>query len=71
MGFAPWDRLEPNLLVPSRLEALDDGRLRDKGVSVWLKRDDLIHPEVPGNKWRKLKYNLVEAARTKHDTLRR
>jgi hypothetical protein len=26
-----------------------------------LKRDDLIHPELPGNKWRKLKYNLVAA----------
>lgn len=31
------------------------------GVEVWLKRDDLIHPFVSGNKWRKLKYNLLEA----------
>jgi 1-aminocyclopropane-1-carboxylate deaminase len=31
------------------------------GVEVWLKRDDLIHPFVSGNKWRKLKYNLMEA----------
>jgi 1-aminocyclopropane-1-carboxylate deaminase len=26
-----------------------------------LKRDDLIHPSISGNKWRKMKYNLVEA----------
>lgn len=30
-------------------------------IKVYLKRDDLIHPEISGNKWRKLKYNLVEA----------
>jgi len=27
-------------------------------VQVWLKRDDLLHPHISGNKWRKLKYNL-------------
>jgi 1-aminocyclopropane-1-carboxylate deaminase len=32
-----------------------------RGVRVVLKRDDLIHPELPGNKWRKLKYNLAAA----------
>lgn len=25
---------------------------------VYVKRDDLIHPIISGNKWRKLKYNL-------------
>lgn len=29
-----------------------------KGCSLWLKRDDLIHPQISGNKWRKLKYHL-------------
>ena len=28
------------------------------GVQVFVKRDDLTHPEVSGNKWRKLKRNL-------------
>lgn len=32
-----------------------------KGVSVWFKRDDMIHPFISGNKWRKLKYNLLRA----------
>ncbi|MNJ85994.1 D-cysteine desulfhydrase [compost metagenome] len=27
-------------------------------VKLFVKRDDLIHPEVSGNKWRKLKYNI-------------
>lgn len=28
------------------------------GRKVWVKRDDLLHPEVSGNKFRKLKYSL-------------
>ncbi|MFC5283321.1 1-aminocyclopropane-1-carboxylate deaminase/D-cysteine desulfhydrase [Pedobacter alpinus] len=30
-------------------------------VQLYLKRDDLIHPFISGNKWRKLKYNLIKA----------
>ncbi|MBY0572158.1 MAG: pyridoxal-phosphate dependent enzyme [Undibacterium sp.] len=35
------------------------------GVELWVKRDDLLHPQVSGNKFRKLKYPLqnVEAHR--------
>jgi 1-aminocyclopropane-1-carboxylate deaminase len=29
-------------------------------VEVYIKRDDLTHPEIMGNKWRKLKYNFLE-----------
>lgn len=32
-----------------------------QGVELWLKREDVIHPVVSGNKFRKLKYNLREA----------
>src|SRR5207253_3732925 len=32
-------------------------------------RDDLIHPEIPGNKWRKLKYNLAAATREGREVL--
>lgn len=35
----------------------------EHGVRVYMKRDDLLHPFVSGNKWRKLKYNLREAER--------
>ena len=43
--------------IPSPLEKLD---LSSFGVNqkVYIKRDDLIHPIVSGNKWRKLNYNF-------------
>jgi 1-aminocyclopropane-1-carboxylate deaminase len=33
----------------------------DKGLEVFIKRDDMIHPIISGNKWRKLKYILLQA----------
>ena len=38
-------------------------------VSLSVKREDLIHPTISGNKWRKLNYNLKMAQQTGHDTL--
>lgn len=38
-------------------------------VSVTVKREDLIHPFVSGNKFRKLKYNLLEAKKENKQTL--
>ncbi|MGF1555600.1 1-aminocyclopropane-1-carboxylate deaminase/D-cysteine desulfhydrase [Paucihalobacter sp.] len=40
-----------------------------QGVALWLKREDLIHPLVSGNKFRKLKYNLEKAKMLGLDTL--
>jgi len=31
------------------------------GIELFIKRDDLLHPIISGNKFRKLKYNLQEA----------
>ncbi|MFG2298748.1 1-aminocyclopropane-1-carboxylate deaminase/D-cysteine desulfhydrase [Streptomyces sp. NPDC048603] len=39
------------------VEAVDE-RFGRCGVGLLLKRDDLVHPELPGNKWRKLAPNL-------------
>ncbi len=55
--------------LPSPVERVPDERLAAAGVELWLKRDDLIHPDVPGSKWRKLKYNLTQAAASGADTL--
>ncbi|MER7484842.1 pyridoxal-phosphate dependent enzyme [Streptomyces sp. NPDC126497] len=52
--------LRPRL--PSPLREVVDGRFGRRGVRLLLKRDDLIHPELVGNKWRKLAPNLDEAA---------
>jgi 1-aminocyclopropane-1-carboxylate deaminase len=57
------------LRLPSPLVELPDDRLAGSGVRLFLKRDDLIHPEVPGNKWRKLKYNLAAAREQGHTRL--
>lgn len=32
-----------------------------KNIELIIKRDDLIHSEISGNKWRKLKYNILHA----------
>ncbi|MHA6623781.1 1-aminocyclopropane-1-carboxylate deaminase/D-cysteine desulfhydrase [Pseudonocardia sichuanensis] len=57
----------PGVRVPSPLQELVDDRLGD--VRVLLKRDDLIHPELAGNKWRKLKYLLADARSSGASTL--
>ncbi|MEV4413637.1 pyridoxal-phosphate dependent enzyme [Catellatospora sp. NPDC049609] len=51
------------------VQALRDERIARAGVSVLLVRDDLVDPELPGNKWRKLKYNLVAAREQGFGTL--
>lgn len=38
-------------------------------MELWIKREDLIHPEVSGNKFRKLKFNLIEAKHEQKETL--
>ncbi|MGX9884104.1 1-aminocyclopropane-1-carboxylate deaminase/D-cysteine desulfhydrase [Streptomyces sp. NPDC002276] len=52
--------LRPRL--PSPVEQITDGRFVRHGVRLLLKRDDLIHPDLIGNKWRKLAPNLAAAA---------
>jgi 1-aminocyclopropane-1-carboxylate deaminase len=60
---------DASVRLPSPVEELVDPRLADRSVRLLLKRDDLINPEIPGNKWRKLKYNLEAAQRDGHETL--
>jgi 1-aminocyclopropane-1-carboxylate deaminase len=38
-------------------------------IAVYIKREDLIHPFVSGNKFRKLKYNLLQAIAENQETL--
>jgi 1-aminocyclopropane-1-carboxylate deaminase len=53
------------LRLPSPLVEIRDERVESQGMRLYLKRDELIHPELLGNKWRKLKYNI--AAAQEHD----
>ncbi|WP_235184089.1 1-aminocyclopropane-1-carboxylate deaminase/D-cysteine desulfhydrase [Hymenobacter sp. IS2118] len=41
----------------------------EQGVRLLLWRDDLAHPDLPGNKARKLKFNLAAARQQGHHTL--
>jgi 1-aminocyclopropane-1-carboxylate deaminase len=43
--------------------------LKEHGLRLLVKREDLNNPFVSGNKWWKLKYNLEEAQRLGHGTL--
>ena len=43
--------------------------LEEKKIELFIKREDLIHPFVSGNKFRKLKYNLKEAKKLKKTAL--
>jgi 1-aminocyclopropane-1-carboxylate deaminase len=42
---------------------------KEKSLRVLVKREDLNHPHISGNKWWKLKYNLKAALDEGHDTL--
>lgn len=45
-------------LTNSILQKIEIDELSHRGISFYVKRDDLIHSEISGNKWRKLKYNV-------------
>jgi 1-aminocyclopropane-1-carboxylate deaminase/D-cysteine desulfhydrase-like pyridoxal-dependent ACC family enzyme len=51
------------------LQLISEPLLQEKQITLYLKREDLLHPSVPGNKWRKLKYNLREARKQQKTTL--
>jgi 1-aminocyclopropane-1-carboxylate deaminase len=38
-------------------------------IELYIKREDLLHPIISGNKYRKLKYNIMEAKKSGHYTL--
>lgn len=43
--------------------------LKNKNISLYIKREDLLHPHISGNKFRKLKYNLALAKIENKETL--
>ncbi len=54
-----------SLNIPSPFQTVKHPLYTEKNVQVMIKRDDLIHPEISGNKWRKLKYNIIKAKEEK------
>jgi len=41
----------------------------NNNVKVFMKRTDLIHPVISGNKWYKMKYNIIKMQKQGFDTL--
>ena len=42
------------------LQKIDTETVRKAGIELFVLREDLLHPFLSGNKWRKLKYNLED-----------
>jgi 1-aminocyclopropane-1-carboxylate deaminase len=51
------------------VEEIVDPFIKSSGIRLLVKREDLNHPFLSGNKWYKLKYNLVSASEEGLDTL--
>ncbi len=56
-------------VFPSPLQEIHGPLLQPGSVRLWIKRDDLLHPLLSGNKWRKLKYNISAAQQQQKETL--
>lgn len=62
--------LESNLInLNTPILKIEDSIIKDTGIKLFIKREDLNHPELSGNKWYKLKYNLIEAKEKGYNTL--
>jgi len=57
------------LTLPSPVTQIHSPLLNQHKVQLFIKRDELIHPDIQGNKWRKLKYNLAAARANNQHTL--
>jgi len=53
------------MTILSELQPLHHPLFAQHNVRVQVKRDDIIHPIISGNKWRKLKYNLAHIQQNK------
>ncbi len=61
--------MSAKLKIPSSLELLDYELFNSFGVKCYIKRDDQIHPEISGNKWRKLSLNIEKYKQSKYEAL--
>jgi 1-aminocyclopropane-1-carboxylate deaminase len=51
-----------DLEIYSPVQQIKNKLFDEQGINLYIKRDDLIHPLISGNKWRKLKYILKKAS---------
>ena len=53
----------------SRIQQIHFSEINAKEISLFIKREDELHPFISGNKYRKLTYNLAEASKQHKTTL--
>lgn len=64
--------MSPEPLLPYKpipLQPWHSAAAEAGGLQCWIQRDDQLHPTVSGNKFRKLKYNLLDARLQGYKTL--
>jgi 1-aminocyclopropane-1-carboxylate deaminase len=54
---------------PTPVTPIHDDILAAAGIELYIKREDLNHPHISGNKWWKMKYNLEAAKQQGHNTI--
>lgn len=58
-----------SIFLPPPIQKINSEIAANAGVKLSILRLDLMHPEVNGNKWFKLKYNLAEAKEKNFSTI--
>lgn len=56
-------------ISPSPIQQVRDELLDSKGIRLYIKRDDLLHAQISGNKIRKLYHNLIKARKDRCKTI--
>jgi 1-aminocyclopropane-1-carboxylate deaminase/D-cysteine desulfhydrase-like pyridoxal-dependent ACC family enzyme len=62
-NYSKYIKEENAKIVPVKLPGVT------KNIKVFMKRTELVHPIISGNKWYKMKYNIDEMLKQKKDTL--
>jgi 1-aminocyclopropane-1-carboxylate deaminase len=58
-----------HLQLPSPIQEIFEDEWKEKNIQVFVKRDDLIHSIISGNKWRKLKEYIDLAQKNKSNSI--
>lgn len=59
----------PPLLTAPQMQPVTDAFTEQANINLFVQREDLLHPIVSGNKWYKLKWNLLQARQLECNTL--
>lgn len=68
-GLHPRLQQLENSFAAAPLVRLVDETISQQRLELWIKRDDLLHPVISGNKWRKLKYIVDDALKQGADCI--